>query len=68
MTRLPSPWPGLLLVALLPTLLLAGCSTEHIQEPWVGDQQRSLVEGELERNEEAAEELRDRLARGQADR
>lgn len=54
---------------LLPALaLLGGCNIENIHEPWVTSEQRSLIEGELERNEAVAERLRDRLARGQADR
>lgn len=56
---------GLLLLA---PILLGGCSTEHIHEPWINAEQRGLVENELERSEEVSTRLRDRLARGQADR
>lgn len=53
---------------LLAPLLLVGCSTEHIQEPWVTAEQSQRLEGQIERDEETATELRDRLATTQADR
>lgn len=49
-------------------LLLGGCSTEHINEPWVNAEQRELLEGQIEREEETATELRYRLVSVQADR
>ncbi|MGK7294889.1 MAG: hypothetical protein ACNS61_03550 [Candidatus Wenzhouxiangella sp. M2_3B_020] len=53
---------------LLAPLLLGGCSTEHIDEPWVNEEQRERLEGQIERTEETATELRYRLAKVQADR
>ena len=62
----PTRWTlaGLLLML----LLLGGCSTEHINEPWVNAEQRERLEGQIERDEETATELRYRLAKVQADR
>ena len=53
---------------LMSSMMLVGCSTEHIHEPWVNAQQRELVEEELDRDPETAAQLRDRLERGQDDR
>jgi len=53
---------------LLAAALIGACSMEHIDEPWVNPEQRELVEGELDRDSELAEKLRDRLATGQSDR
>lgn len=55
---------GLFLVA----TLVGACSIEPIDEPWVNPEQRELVEGELDRDHDQAEKLRDRLAMGQSDR
>lgn len=59
---------AVLAVALLAPLLLVGCSTEHIHEPWVTEEQQKRLEGQIERTEETATELRYRLAEVQADR
>ncbi|MBL38045.1 MAG: hypothetical protein ACNS61_04640 [Candidatus Wenzhouxiangella sp. M2_3B_020] len=62
----PTRW--LLAGLLLAPLLLGGCSIEHIHEPWVNAEQRELLEGQIERDEETATELRYRLVRVQAAR
>jgi len=62
----PTRW--MLAGSLLIPLLLGGCSTEHINEPWVNAQQSERLEGQIERDEETATELRYRLERIQADR
>ncbi|HKL50998.1 MAG TPA: hypothetical protein VJ908_07515 [Wenzhouxiangellaceae bacterium] len=53
---------------LLSAFLASGCSTEHINEPWVNAEQRQLLEGQIERDEDTATELRYRLVNGQDDR
>ncbi|HMB38434.1 MAG TPA: hypothetical protein VKO85_05085 [Wenzhouxiangellaceae bacterium] len=63
-----NPMRSMLAGFLLAPLLLVGCSTEHIQEPWVTAEQSERLEGQIEREEETATELRDRLATTQADR
>lgn len=55
---------GLILAA----SVVGACSIEPIDEPWVNPEQRKLVAGELERDHDQAERLRDRLAKGQSDR
>jgi len=53
---------------LLAPLLLIGCSTEHVQEPWVTEEQSERLEGQIARDDETATELRERLATTQTDR
>lgn len=62
----PTRW--MLAGLLLAPLWLGGCSTEHIHEPWVNAEQRERLEGQIERDEETATELRYRLVTIQADR
>lgn len=54
---------------LLPAaMFLGGCDLEHSQEPWTNPGQKEMLGDELNRDEELAESLRERVADGQRDR
>lgn len=63
------PVGKVLIGCLLPAaMFLGGCDLEHSQEPWTNPGQKEMLGDELNRDEELAESLRERVADGQRDR
>ncbi len=62
------PIAAVTLALMFASALLAGCSSEHHDDPWMNPGQQERLAERYQRDEQTEQQLRDRMRSGQAQR